>query len=93
MYQLALHFNEGTRNENQTGIPFYLEDYLQLVDWTGRIIREDKRGAINQNLPPILDRLTIDPEHWLINSQHFEQQYSKCFLPRRKRLRLVTNSG
>jgi len=30
-----------------TGIRFGLKDYLTLVDDTGRIIRDDKRGAIN----------------------------------------------
>jgi REP element-mobilizing transposase RayT len=28
------------------GIPYISTDYLQLVDWTGRCIREDKRGFI-----------------------------------------------
>lgn len=29
----------------------------ELVDWTGRAIREGKRGAIPANVPPILERL------------------------------------
>ena len=45
-----LHFEGGIRNELQTGIPFAYEDYLQLVDWTGRIVRDDKRGSINKDL-------------------------------------------
>jgi len=36
------------------GIPFRLIDYLELVDWTGRILRDDKRGQIDDTLPPIL---------------------------------------
>ena len=28
------------------GIPFALGDYLELVDWSGRAIRSDKRGYI-----------------------------------------------
>ncbi len=39
------------------GLPFRLPDYLELVDWSGRIIREDKRGAIPDNLPALLQRL------------------------------------
>ncbi len=46
-------------------IPFTLTDYLELVDWTGRAIREDKRGHIPAQLPPILERLRIDPAHWV----------------------------
>ncbi len=40
-------------------------DYLQLLDWTGRRRRADKRGAIEQGLPSIFTRLQIDPEGWL----------------------------
>ncbi|WP_330218053.1 hypothetical protein [Endozoicomonas elysicola] len=49
----------------ETAIPFALSSYLELVDWTGRIIRQDKRGSIPDILPPILDRLKIDPNEWL----------------------------
>jgi REP element-mobilizing transposase RayT len=57
------------------GIPFKLEDYLDLVDWTGRIIRQDKRGAINPDLPPILERLNLPTEAWKILTTQFEQQF------------------
>ena len=43
-------------------LPFSLEDYLQLVDWSGRAVRENKRGSIPDHLPPILARLGIRPE-------------------------------
>jgi len=45
-------------------IPYRLEDYLDLVDWTGRAIRADKRGSILPGLPPIMQRLRIDAEAW-----------------------------
>ena len=57
------------------GLPFRLQDYLNLLDWTGRQIRSDKRGSIKQTLPPILERLNIDSEHWVYNTQHFESQF------------------
>ncbi len=44
---------------------FSAKDYLQLVDDTGRIIRQDKRGAISQTSQRILDRLNIPQENWL----------------------------
>ena len=45
-------------------IPYSFNEYLQLVDWTGRAIREDKRGHIDARLPPIIARLNIDPNAW-----------------------------
>lgn len=45
-------------------LPGSLEDYLALLDWTGRAIRGDQRGAIDSTLPPILKRLNIDAVAW-----------------------------
>jgi REP element-mobilizing transposase RayT len=45
-------------------IPYSSLDYLQLLDWSGRAIRKDKRGHIDARLPPILSRLIIDPQAW-----------------------------
>jgi REP element-mobilizing transposase RayT len=67
-----LPFEDRLVNETQTGIPFNFEEYLALVDWTGRIIRSDKRGYIDNPVPPILNRLQITPEQWRINSTQFE---------------------
>ena len=60
------------RAKMPAGLPFRLTDYLELVDWTGRQIREDKRGAIDSELPTILERLDIDEDHWLYMTQNFE---------------------
>ncbi|MEJ1464358.1 MAG: transposase, partial [Candidatus Sedimenticola sp. (ex Thyasira tokunagai)] len=57
------------------GLPFRIEDYLELVDWTGRILREDKRGAIPSDLPPILVRLQIDPKSWITMTTSFESRF------------------
>ncbi len=49
----------------EQAIPYTLNGYLQLVDWTGRVIRKDKRGSIPADTPPILERIGIDPDEWL----------------------------
>ncbi|HEU4655860.1 MAG TPA: hypothetical protein VFS47_17870 [Steroidobacteraceae bacterium] len=56
-------FADQSHNK-KTGIPYTASDYLQLVDWSGRCIRDGKRGHIDAALPPILSRLSIDPEIW-----------------------------
>lgn len=61
--------------ENVTGIPYRLKDYLALVDWTGRSIRRDKRGAISEKLPPILERLDLDAASWLVLTTEFEKRF------------------
>ncbi len=63
------------RKDSPKGLPFRLTDYLELVDWTGRSLRDDKRGAIDNTLPPILERLNIESKHWLFLTQHFESRF------------------
>ena len=46
-------------------MPYESQDYLELVDWSGRAIIEGKRGSIPGNLPPILERLKIDPGNYI----------------------------
>ena len=46
-------------------IEFALQDYLELVDYTGKIFRDDKVGAIPGNLLPILRRLNFDNVGWI----------------------------
>jgi REP element-mobilizing transposase RayT len=70
-----LPFVGNPREEMPKGLPFRLSDYLELVDWTGRVMRDDKRGAIDGDLPPILERLQIDPSYWLHMATHFESRF------------------
>ena len=51
--------------DSSAGIPFRLDDYLELVDWSGRSIRPDKFGAIPAGTPSILCRLGIDEGEFL----------------------------
>jgi hypothetical protein len=41
-------------------LPMTLDDYLSLLDWTGRQLVPDKRGAIPAHLEPILERLGLN---------------------------------
>ena len=70
-----LPFTGNPRGNMPKGLPFLLTDYLALVDWTGRQLREDKRGAIPGTLPTILDRLQLDQKHWCYLAKHFESPF------------------
>jgi len=63
--------------QNGIGIPFKLKDYLELVDWTGRIIRQDKRGHIDQSIPPVLKRLGLTSKRWKILTTEFETHFQR----------------
>ncbi len=73
--QTLLPFVGNPRKDMPIGLPFRLNDYLELVDWSGRILREDKRGAIANKLPPILQRLDMDAKQFIYLSQNFEQPF------------------
>lgn len=70
-----LPFVGHLRQPMPKGVIFNLVDYLQLVDWTGRQIREDKVGAISADAAPILKRLSISPAHWVYLCTHFESRF------------------
>lgn len=86
-------FEGNLKLEEQTGILFSIEEYLQLVDTTGRIIREDKKGHIDNKLPSILERLNISPNEWLENTTQFEEHYQKRFARKRRPREKLADTG
>jgi hypothetical protein len=59
-------------------LPFALADYLEPVDDSGRVIRHDKRGFLASQHPPILDRLAIRPDAWMIAMRHCESRFPRA---------------
>lgn len=55
------------------GLPFTLQDYLELVDWAGRAIQRGKRGHIPTSTPPIMVRLNMQSSPVLAYLQHSEK--------------------
>jgi REP element-mobilizing transposase RayT len=58
------HSLDRTDSPEANTLPYRLDDYLRLLDWTGRAVRADKAAAIDAKLPPIAQRLNIDAEAW-----------------------------
>ena len=59
-----------SQDPHRNAVGYSTKDYLELVDlelvdWAGRAMRDDKRGAIENSIPPILERLKLNPETYL----------------------------
>lgn len=71
-------FDGSSHTDIHVALPFTREDYFELVDATGRIIREDKKGFIPSEVPPVLLRFGIKPHKWLDHVKNFSRCYGHC---------------
>ena len=65
----------GQRCSNKGFLPMSAADYLNLLDWTARQVRSDKRGATPQHLAPLFDRLGVSSDIWC----HLVKNFGKLF--------------
>jgi REP element-mobilizing transposase RayT len=67
---------QTTRRASNRGCLFMsLDQYLQLLDWTGRQLRRDKPGVISGDLQPIMERLDCTLESWLDFVRNFRRRF------------------
>ena len=59
------------RASNQGFLPLLLDEYLRLLDWTGRQMRQGKSGTIPEGLAPILERLQVSAANWCDTVKQF----------------------
>lgn len=52
--------------------------YLDLIDWTARLIRPGKRGAVPADTPPILARLGLHERQWERQVLGIESRYHRA---------------
>jgi REP element-mobilizing transposase RayT len=71
-------------------LPFAFSDYLALIDWAGRAVRDDKSGAIAAEAPPILERLGIDADAYLDRISHQRPGFLRA-MGRAERLRAAAS--
>jgi hypothetical protein len=67
----------GRRASRKGFLPMPLVDYLELLDWTGRQVREGKRGRIPKHLSPILARIGLDAPDWCELVQKFGRTFKR----------------
>jgi hypothetical protein len=53
-------------------------EYLQLLDWTGRQFRSDKRGTMPSDLAPVFERLSLNDETWLKLIHDFRRKFRRA---------------
>jgi REP element-mobilizing transposase RayT len=68
----------GPRASDQGFLPIEIKKYLMLLDWTGRELRRDKRGAIPDHLAPILDRLGLERTQWVETVRDFGRMFKQA---------------
>lgn len=70
----------GKESESRSSftLPIEAASYFELVDWTGRSIRADKKGVIPGHILPVLSSLGVDPENWVSNTQYFGSRFHRA---------------
>ncbi|MDO6568356.1 transposase [Alteromonas sp. 1_MG-2023] len=66
----------GSSYQSTKGIPFNLEDYLTLVDETGRVISANKSGGVVQSTSTILQRTGLFQIDWNNMVTGIEKKFS-----------------
>ncbi|WMS87508.1 hypothetical protein [Pleionea litopenaei] len=60
-----MKLTQSSNKNHRHGFNVTEAEYLELVDYSGRAIRCEKRGYIPNDLPPILERLNLEPDGFL----------------------------
>jgi hypothetical protein len=66
------------RASDQGFLPIPVEHYVMLLDWTGRELRADKRGAIPDHLAPIMERLGLNRSNWVETVRGFGRLFKQA---------------
>ena len=72
---VLMPFVGNHHEEMPRGIAYSLKDYCELVDTTGRCIRDDKAGHTDNTHSPILQRLGLDAAQWLTLTTELEKHF------------------
>ncbi len=70
-----------------------LAEYLELVDVTGRMISEGKRGAIPSHLAPMLARLELRAETWVGSVEGYRSIFQRIAGRRDRLMGLAKEAG
>jgi hypothetical protein len=75
-YEGAAQSSTPWRASDKGLLPIKLEQYLELLDWTGQL-HATRIGAIPQHFAPILDRLGINRGLWMDLVTRFDKLFTR----------------
>lgn len=64
--------------DTDSSFPLSKQEYLQLVDWSGRAITSEKQNSIPPDVPAVLSRLHLKQKHWLSDMRHYGRWYYRA---------------
>ena len=71
----ASNYQERLKKQGSLCLPIKQDVYLKLVDWTGRKIKQGKRGSIPKEIAPILQRLEVNDLEWVDGVEHYGKRF------------------
>ncbi len=72
----ACCYSAGYRASDKGFLPMSVTSYLELLDWTARELRSDKRSATPASAAPLFERLGIDANTWCELTRDFGKLFS-----------------
>lgn len=72
-----MKFSGGASKQTESAIAIRFADYLELLDYTGRVLHDDKFGVIPSHLKTVFNRIQISPKSWLANATQFEALFRR----------------
>jgi len=78
IHGLDTHLAAFSTDRRDTVIPYRQADYMQLLDWTSRLIHADKRAVKSAYPPPIITRIGANPPAWITEMRNYGRWYYRA---------------
>lgn len=86
-------FIEAEHQRSPDHLPFILNDYLALIEATGRIPVAGKRGFIPEDRPKLLNSLNVNQQQWIETVIHLNDRFELAVGTPEKMMKLAHRWG
>lgn len=73
---LMSFLNPENKKETKIKLPITFSEYLEVVDYTARLIRTDGKASMPESVAPIFERLGLRGENWWQYASHLGTNFS-----------------